>query len=116
MNDKMKYDEPKESAVKMTRTLHKDSKYIKRMSDAISAERLQFKDGKSLGDLNLLIEDATTVRKVRRIVEKRVCQSYWVHRPTRDCGGNYSRYATKRRVANQLKNIYGYVPDFSFAA
>ena len=88
---------------------YKDKKYIRRQSRSLSEERLAFRGGERLGDLSIGIEGGKTLRKVRRIIEKRVCQDYWNRgKSGRNMAGN--RYAMKRRVSNHLRNIYGFVP------
>ena len=88
---------------------YKDTRDIRRQSRSLSEERLSFRDGERLGDISIGIEGGQTVRKVRRIIEKRVCQDYWNHgRSGRKTAGN--RYYMKRRVSNHLRNIYGFVP------
>ena len=54
-----------------------ESKHIKNQTRKISSERLNFKDGVALGDVDIFIDGGKTRKKVRRIVEKRVCQGYW---------------------------------------
>ena len=95
---------------------HKDTRYIRRQSRSLSEERLSFRDGERLGDVSIGIESGKTLRKVRRIIEKRVCQDYWNQRESgRDTARN--RYAMKHRVSNHLRNIYGFVPTgFRYAA
>lgn len=85
--------------------------HIARQTVKLASERLRFKDGQALGDLSIAIEDGETVRKVRRIVEKRVCQRYWG--TNRGTGSNKGRYTTRRYLSNQLDNIYGFVPTGS---
>ena len=88
---------------------YKDKKYIRRQSRSLSEERLAFRNGERLGDVSISIESGKTLRKVRRIIEKRVCQDYWNQRESgRDTARN--RYAMKHRVSNHLRNIYGFVP------
>lgn len=88
---------------------YKDTRYIRRQSRSLSEERLAFRGGERLGDLSIGIEGGKTLRKVRRIIEKRVCQDYWNRgKSGRSTAGN--RYAMKRRVSNHLRNIYGFVP------
>ena len=92
---------------------YKDKKYIRRQSRYLSEERLAFRDGERLGDVSIGIESGKTLRKVRRIIEKR---DYWNQRESgRDTARN--RYAMKHRVSNHLRNIYGFVPTgFRYAA
>ena len=59
---------------------YKDTKYIRRQSRSLSEERLAFRNGERLGDVSISIESGKTLRMVRRIVEKRVCQDYWNQR------------------------------------
>ncbi len=56
----------------MKNIYYSNTSYIKAKTSAIRNERLDFMEGKKLGDLSIRIEDNATVRKVRRIVEKRV--------------------------------------------
>ena len=91
-------------------TRYCETKNIRRQSLALAEERLYFMDGKRLGDLDIAIEGGATLRKVRRIIEKRVSQKYWKNAGAKDAMTNYSRHATKRHLTNQMKNIYGYVP------
>ncbi|MCQ2146902.1 MAG: hypothetical protein MJZ16_05225 [Bacteroidales bacterium] len=83
-----------------------ETKYIKNKTREISDERLSFMDGERLGDVSIRIEDGATKRKIRRIVEKRVSQNYYKAHPHAKCN---ARFATKRHLANTLKNIYGEV-------
>ena len=88
---------------------YKDMRDIRRQSRSLSEERLAFRDGERLGDISIGIEGGQTLRKVRRIIEKRVCQDYWNQRESgRSTARN--RYAMKHRVSNHLRNIYGFVP------
>lgn len=88
---------------------YKDTKYIKRQSHYLSRERLAFRNGERLGEIAIGIESGKTLRMVRRIIEKRVCQDYWNNGRAGE-GTARDRYRMKRRVSNQLRNIYGYVP------
>jgi len=83
-----------------------ETKYIKNKTKEISDERLSFMDGEKLGDVSIRIEDGATKRKIRRIVEKRVSQNYYKAHPRAKCS---AKFATKRHLANTLKNIYGEV-------
>ena len=95
----MRYEKP----------FHSEMKHIKNFSDNLSGERLSFLDGKRLGDVDIFIECNATVRKVRRIIEKRTCQEYWRTRGSRSDSGD--RHQMRHRVTNQFKNIYGGVPS-----
>ena len=90
-----------------TGQLYCKKKFILNQSVSLAEEHLAFLDGVALGDIDIFSQNGETCRKVRRIVEKRVCQE--MHRKERK-GGNWSRFNGKRRVANQLKNIYGGFP------
>lgn len=92
-----------------------EMKHIKNFSDSLSDERLAFMDGRRLGDVDIFIESNATLRKVRRIIEKRTCQEYWRSRGGRPTGGD--RQKMRRNVTNQFKNIYGAVPTgFTYCA
>lgn len=68
-------------------------------------EKLRFKKGQSLKDIDISIEDGETSRKVRRIVEKRMCQAY--HRQHKHSGKNdtHNRHNMKRATSYQLHNL-----------
>ena len=87
---------------------HCEKKLIKNQSKKISEEKLNFKDGITLGEVDIFIDGGKTRSMVRRIVEKRVAQEYWKTAGRRQ--DNYGRYKTRRHMSNQLKNIYGSVP------
>jgi tRNA U34 2-thiouridine synthase MnmA/TrmU len=94
---------------------HCEKRHIKNQTRKISSEKLNFKEGIALGDVDIFIDGGKTRNKVRRIVEKRVIQDYW--RTVGRHEGNMDRYKTRRRVSCSLKNIYGAVPcGFSFAS
>ena len=93
---------------------HCEKKHIKNQSRRISEARLSFKDGITLGEVDIFIDGGKTRKMVRRIVEKRVAQDFW--RTAKGCRDNYDRYRTRHHVSNHLKNIYGSVPcGFRFA-
>ena len=93
----------------MNEHYYSESKRIKRQSYALAEERLGSMNGKRLGDLDIAVEGGATIRKVRRILEKRVSQKYWKSAFPKDYT-NYSRHTTKWHLTNQMKNIYGFVP------
>lgn len=74
---------------------------------SIAEERLSFKDGAELGSLSIFIEDGDTKRKVRRIVEKRVCRQYWRTRKNVAIMDNKHRAATRKYVSCVTKKIFG---------
>lgn len=78
---------------------------IRTQSENLSREQMRFLDGCALGDIRLKNQDQETLRNIRRIIEKRVCQEYWKTR-TRD-NDNFARFNTKRFVSNHIKNLYG---------
>lgn len=88
---------------------HCEKKQIKSQTKRISEEKLNFKNGISLGEVDIFIDGGKTRNKVRRIIEKRVCQDYYrqFNRKTPD---NMNRYRTRHHVSNHFKNIYGTVP------
>ena len=93
---------------------HCEKKHIKNQSKRISEEKLNFKEGISLGEVDIFIDGGKTRNMVRRIVEKRVAQEYW--RTADGRRDNYDRYRTRHHVSNHMKNIYGSVPGgFRFA-
>ena len=53
---------------------HCEKKHIKNQSRRISEEKLNFKDGIALGEVDIFIDGGKTRNKVRRIIEKRVSQ------------------------------------------
>lgn len=93
-----------------------EKKHIRRQTAALASERIAFLDVESLGDIDVYGEDGDTRRKVRRIVEKRVCQSLYRQSRAGVCD-NYGRYNEKHRVSNHLKNLYGGFPSsYDYAA
>jgi len=73
----------------------------------IFGERLKFRDGMLLRNFDIETENANDSRKVRRIVEKRMCQAY--HRQNKglckDEQSNNDRYWMHRATSYQLHNI-----------
>lgn len=95
---------------------YSEKKYIKNLTRKISYEKLSFKDGIALADVDIFIDGGKTRNMVRRIVEKRVGQAYW-KQAVRKYPDNHSRYRTRHHVSNHLKNIYGEVPcGFRYAS
>lgn len=84
---------------------------------AIAEEKLNFKDGAELGSLSISIEDGTTKRMVRRIVEKRVSKDYWKQQKRGCIHNNKHRAATKKYVSRVTQKIFGQpVRGFSYLA
>lgn len=73
----------------------------------IFEERLRFKDGMLLRNFDIDTENTSDSRKVRRIIEKRMCQAYHRRhkRSSDDFDSNKERYWMKRATAFQLYNI-----------
>lgn len=73
----------------------------------IFEERLRFKDGMLLRNFDIDTENTSDSRKVRRIIEKRMCQAYHRRhkRSSEDFDSNKERYWMKRATAFQLYNI-----------
>ena len=69
------------------------------------SEKLKCMDGKYLRDIDITMEDGAISRKVRRIVEKRMCQAY--HRQHKNSGqnGGRDRHYMKRATSFQLHNL-----------
>jgi hypothetical protein len=90
---------------------YSETKFIKKQSANLACERLEFMDGEFLGNVSIRIEDNATCRKIRRIMEKRVCQSFWSNSKKSKRKGNGARYETRHQVSNHFKNIFGVVPQ-----
>lgn len=88
--------------------LFRNRKHIRNQSSSLACEQLSFLGGKPLGEIDIFTETGETQRKVRRIIEKRVCQD--LHRRGRTGKGNFTRYSSRRRVSNQFRNIFGGIP------
>lgn len=88
---------------------HEERKHVWKQSLALSGEKLSFLDGRRLGEVDIRIENNATIRKVRRIMEKRICQNYWL---THSGGrGNGDRQLMRQRMTGTMKKIYGLVPE-----
>lgn len=81
-----------------------ETRYIKGRTRKISGENLSFKGGKRLGDLNLRYENGDTIRKVRRIIEKRVCQDFYKCHQHVKCN---AKHKTMHNVSCTIRNIFG---------
>lgn len=88
---------------------HCENKLIKKQSKRISEEKLNFKGGLALGDVDICIDSGQTRNKIRRIIEKRVSQDYW--NGSNRGKGNLDRYRIRHYVSNQFKYIYGAAPQ-----
>lgn len=78
----------------------------------IFGERLRFKDGMPLRSFDVDVESACDSRKVRRIIEKRMCQAYHKMRKSskKTESSNRDRYWMRRATSFQLYNI-GQIED-----
>lgn len=87
-------------------------------TNKIFEEKLKFKNGMLLRNFDIETENAYDSRKVRRIVEKRMCQAYHkMHRfqqIDREIS-NKNRYWKKRATAFQLYNI-GQIENVRFVS
>jgi len=89
--------------------MYEERKHIWKRSRVLSGEKLSFLEGTRLGDIDIAVESNATVRKVRRILEKRISQEYWRNRRTED--GNGDRQSVRRRMTRSMRYIYGCVPE-----
>jgi hypothetical protein len=73
----------------------------------IFEEKLKFKNGMLLRNFDVETESASDSRKVRKIIEKRMCQAYHkMRRKNKNAPhSNRDRYCEKRATAYQLYNI-----------
>lgn len=84
----------------------KNLKLSKSLIKSISEERLYFKGGIPIGDLSISDENNNTKRKIRRIIEKRVNQSYWSSHHNRNTKDNHHRSSSKMYLARVTNNIF----------
>lgn len=80
----------------------------KRRAASINQVSLNFMDGCSIKELSYKEEAGDTRRKVRRIIEKRVCQK--LHNQMDIFDGNHMRYKERRQSAKYVKRICGSIP------
>lgn len=85
----------------------------KRRSASLYQVSLNFMDGRAIKELSYKEEDGDTRRKVRRIIEKRVCQK--LHSQMGNLDGNKMRYRERRQSAKHVKRICGRIP-YAFSA
>lgn len=88
--------------------LQGQEKRFKSMTKKIFEEKLRYKNGMLLRNFDIETENPADSRKVRRIIEKRMCQAY--HRMNKKIfqqeeASNKDRYWEKRATAFQLYNI-----------
>ena len=89
----------------------------RKLCKKISQEKLAFMDGAELGSISIAIEDGATKRKIRKIIEKRVCKEYWKrHTPNEDYNDQH-RANTQKNISSITRRIYGdCLRGFSYAA
>lgn len=76
-------------------------------------EKLRFKDNKYLRNIDPNMEDGEIARKVRRIVEKRMCQEYYRTRKGFSCNEDRrDRIGEIRATSFQMKNL-GQIEEIS---
>lgn len=79
----------------------------KAVTKKLYSEKLKFKDGKSLREADVTLMGEKDARKVRRIVEKRMCQEY--HRQHKDASGYRhtakARHGMDRAVSYEIHNL-----------
>ena len=81
------------------------------VTKAIFNERLKCKEDTWLRNIDITTEEPWLVKKVRRIIEKRMCQTYHKqHKEIFHVHGNQSRHNMKRAVSYELY-ILGQVED-----
>ncbi|MBQ8607461.1 MAG: hypothetical protein IJ417_04630 [Bacteroidaceae bacterium] len=72
------------------------------------SERLKFKEGRFLRNMDVNLVEKRDSKKIRRIVEKRMCQAYYrTHKRSND---NTNRHHTMRAISFQLYNLGQIVP------
>ena len=90
---------------KIDRMVFSNKKRIKSLCRSLADEQLEFLDGEELGSLCLTDEKGTTVRKVRRILEKRVYQNYWRTVRYIELGSNKNKAAVQKYMSRINRNI-----------
>ena len=90
------------SKSKRRKTFGQQERY-EHVTKAIFNEKLKCKDDTWLRNIDITTEEPRLVKKVRRIIEKRMCQTY--HKQHKDVfhdHGNQSRHNMKRAVSYEL--------------
>lgn len=82
-------------------------------AEAISKMRINFLDGEAIRNVNYLEESSETRSKVRRIIEKRVCQK--LHTGASGFEGNMLRYRERHLSSRQASRSCGPMP-YAFSA
>lgn len=81
------------------------TKRYESITKKLYTEKLRFKEGQYLKDIDILMEDKATSRKVRRIVEKRMCQAYHRQHKIFPRYDGHDRHFMKRATSFQLHNL-----------
>jgi hypothetical protein len=90
------------STSKREKTFGQQERY-EHVTKAIFNEKLKCKDGMWLRNVDITTEEPWLARKVRRIIEKRMCQTYHKqHKEFFHERGNKSRHNMKRAVSYEL--------------
>ena len=96
------------STSKRKKTFGQQERY-EHVTKAIFNEKLKCKDDTWLRSIDITTEEPWLVKKVRRIIEKRMCQTYYKqHKEVFHEHGNQSRHNMKRAVSYEL-HIMGQV-------
>lgn len=88
-----------------TKTNNGQGKRFASTTKKLYNEKLRFKNGEFLCNIDISLEDGKTSRKVRRIVEKRMCQAYYKLNKTYNKEDNCTRHYIKRAISFQLHNL-----------
>lgn len=98
------YDDRINRELKKLNSIGQAKRYVS-TTKKLYGEKLRFKGGQYLKDIDISMEDGATSRKVRRIVEKRMCQAY--HRQHKQLTRNdgQDRHYMKRATSFQLHNL-----------
>lgn len=85
---------------------HKTPKWYHNATATLRNEKLTFLDDELLRNVDITLSKQTTARQVRRIVEKRVCQSYYrLHKNTEGVTDNSHRSRMRKAVSFQLSSL-----------
>ena len=84
----------------------KNNKRSKLLIKSISEERLCFKGEIPIGSLSIKNENNNTKRMIRRIIEKRVIQSYWGCVHNHHTNDNRQRSLSKRYLSLVTGKIF----------
>ena len=106
--EELNREEEKKAAVKINMEAESmgQSERYRDATRRIYSERLRFNDKVRLRNFDVNMATPSDSRKVRRIVEKRMCQAY--HRQSRTSGhddSNRRRHDMRRAVSYQLHNL-----------